>query len=248
MAKRSCKYLKSLLLFAGGLLFVISCTEVEMKQFSRQVLTGVSSGDNTPLTLGDIDAGLREALRVGSERVVTRVGRKDGFNLDLNIHIPLPRDLEKAGNIARKFGLEKQFADLELRLNRAAEKAAPLAKELFLQAIGEMTLADVREIFNGPDDGATRYFENKMSPSLALLMGPIVDQTLDQVGAVRVYKQVLGEYRKIPFAPEIDADLTDYVVAKGMGGIFLYLAEEEAAIRRNPAKRTTEILRRVFSE
>lgn len=240
-------YLKLLVFFAYCMLFAVSCTEVEMKQFSRQVLTGISSGDNTPLTLDEIDAGLRESLRIGSERVVAKVGRQDGFNLDLNIHIPLPRDLEKAGKIARKFGLEKQFADLELRLNRAAEKAAPLAKELFLQAISEMTIADVREIFDGPDDSATRYFEKKMSPRLAKLMRPVIDRTLDQVGAVRVYKQVLGEYRKIPFAPEIDADLTGHVVAKGMGGIFLYLAEEEAAIRRNPAKRTTEILRRVFS-
>lgn len=240
-------YMKTSFFLLATLFFTASCTEVEMKQLSRQLLTDISSGGTTPLTLVDIDAGLKEALRVGSERVVGQVGRLDGFNRDPDIHIPLPRDLEKARTIARRVGLDKTFKDLEVRLNRAAEKAAPLAKELFWQAIREMTIADVQGIFNGPDDSATRYFEKKMSLRLGDLMRPVVDNSLDQVGAVRVYKQLLREYRNIPFAPEIDADLTGYVVIRGMKGIFHYLGVEEAAIRRNPASRTTEILRKVFS-
>lgn len=239
--------MKTIVFLLVALFATASCTEVEMKQLSQQLLTEVSSGGTTPLTLADLDAGLKEALRLGSERVVGQVGRLDGFNRDLNIHIPLPRDLEKARTIARRVGLDKTFSDLEVRLNRAAEKAAPLAKDLFWQAIREMTIADVQGIFNGPDDGATRYFEKKMSLRLGDLMRPVVDNSLDQVGAVLVYKQLLREYKNIPFAPEIDADLSGYVVTKGMKGIFHYLAVEEAAIRRNPAKRTTEILRKVFS-
>jgi hypothetical protein len=46
--------------------------------------------------------------------------------------------------------------------------------------------------------------------------------------------------------PDVKADLTTYVVEKGMDGIFHYIAVEEAAIRQNPAKRTTELLQRVF--
>ena len=56
----------------------------------------------------------------------------------------------------------------------------------------------------------------------------------------------MGEYRAIPFVPDAKADLTTYVVEKGMDGIFHYIALEEAAIRQNPAKRTTELLQRVF--
>ncbi len=225
---------------------IVSCTEVEMQQFSRQVLTGISAGEQVPLSLGEIDAGLREALKVGSERVVQRLGRNDGFNGDLKIRIPLPEDLEKARKIAAKVGLDRTFNDLEIRLNRAAEKAAPLAKELFWQAIREMSIADIRGIYNGHDDAATRYFAGKMSPSLTVAMRPVVDKSLGQVGAVQVYKKLFREYNALPFAPKIEADLTAYVVSGGMAGIFHYLAEEEAEIRRNPAKRTSEILRRVF--
>ena len=238
--------LKILIIIAVMLAATASCTEVEMQQFSQQVLTGISAGEPAPLSLGEIDAGLREALKVGSERVVQRLGRADGFNGDSKIRIPLPEDLEKARKIAAKVGLDRTFNDLEIRLNRAAEKAAPLAKELFWQSIREMSIADIREIFNGPDDAATRYFEGKMSPRLTVVMRPVVDKSLAQVGAVQVYQKLLREYNAIPFAPKIEADLTAYVVSGGMAGIFHYLAEEEAEIRHNPAKRTTEILRRVF--
>jgi hypothetical protein len=85
-----------------------------------------------------------------------------------------------------------------------------------------------------------------MTPPLAREMQPVVDQSLAEVGAVQAYDNVMGEYRTIPFVPDVKADLTSYVVEKGMDGIFHYIAVEEAAIRQNPAKRTTELLQRVF--
>jgi hypothetical protein len=109
-----------------------------------------------------------------------------------------------------------------------------------------MTFEDVMNIYNGPDDAATRYFQEKMSPPLARAMQPVVDQSLAEVGAVQTYENIMGEYRAIPFVPDVQADLTTYVVDKGMDGIFHYIAAEEAAIRQNPAKRTTELLQRVF--
>ena len=136
--------------------------------------------------------------------------------------------------------------DLELRLNRAAEKATPKAKKLFYQAITEMTMDDARSIYKGPDDAATRYFQSKMSKPLAKAMYPIVDKSLSEVGAVRSYDKLIGKYRSIPFVPDVKTDLTNHVIKKGMKGIFHYLAREEAAIRRDPAKRTTVLLKRVF--
>ena len=136
--------------------------------------------------------------------------------------------------------------DLELKLNRAAEVATPKAKALFGEAISEMTFEDVMNIYNGPEDSATRYFQDKMTPPLATEMQPIVEQSLAEVGAVQAYENVMGEYRSIPFVPDVKADLTTYVVEKGMDGIFYYMAKEEAAIRQNPAKQTTELLQKVF--
>ena len=204
------------------------------------------SNTQTGMTADEIGSGLKEALRVGSESVVARLGRVDGFNSDAAVHIPLPKQLDTVKAMLGKVGMSDMLDDLELKLNRAAETATPKAKKLFLQAITEMSMDDVQKIYKGPEDAATRYFRKKMSPSLAKEMQPIVKNSLAQVGAVQSYDNVMREYRSLPFVPDANADLTDYVIEKGMDGIFYYMAEEEAAIRRDPAKRTTELLKRVF--
>jgi len=197
--------------------------------------------DNTTVA-----AGLKEALRVGTERVVGQLGRKDGFNADPAVHIPLPASLKSVQTGLNRVGMGRMLDDLELRLNRAAEAATPKAKELFLKAIQEMTLKDVTAIYHGPDDAATRYFEKKMSPSLAAEMGPVVEKSMAQVGAVQAYDSAMGQYRSLPWVPDVKTDLKTYVVDESLKGIFHYMAREEAAIRKDPARRTTELLRKVF--
>lgn len=213
-------------------------------------ITSGSGGSDTSairgLTSGEISDGLREALRVGSQRVVDQVGQTDGYNADKSIHLPLPDSLQKVQSALELAGLSSMMDDLELRLNRAAEAAAPKAKALFINAIEEMTLEDVEKIYNGPEDAATRYFQGKMSTPLAKEMAPVVNESLSEVGAIQSYESVMGEYRSIPFVPDAKADLTDYVVEKGMDGIFFYLAKEEAAIRKDPLKRSTALLQKVF--
>jgi len=136
--------------------------------------------------------------------------------------------------------------DLELKLNRAAEAATPKAKELFLQSITEMTFDDIKGVYEGPEDSATKYFQEKMSPELSKEMRPIVENNLSKVGAIQAFDNVMGKYRTLPFVPDVKANLTDHVVQKGMDGIFYYIAKEEAAIRKNPVKQTTELLKKVF--
>lgn len=207
---------------------------------------GSNLGAQDALSTDEIAAGLKEALRVGSETVVSQLGQTNGFNSDPAVHIPLPGSLDRVKSTLGKVGMSSMLDDLELRLNRAAEAATPKAKSLFLQAIDDMTLDDVTRIYKGPDDAATRYFQSKMSQPLAKEMAPIVDQSLSQVGAVQSYDKAMGRYESIPFVPDAKADLSSYVVEKSMDGIFYYLAQQEAAIRQNPAKRTTELLQKVF--
>ena len=109
-----------------------------------------------------------------------------------------------------------------------------------------MTFDDVKTIYEGPEDSATRYFQGKMSPALINEMRPIVDNSMSEVGAVKAYDNVMGEYQSLPFVPDVKADLTDYVVQKGIDGIFYYIAKEEAAIRNDPVKQTTNLLKKVF--
>ncbi len=229
---------------------LVSCAEnrdlmnAAVKVAREASQSGVSGG----LATGEIAAGLKEALRVGADRVVGRLGHPNGFRLDPAVHIPLPENLQKAKKIAARFGLDGQFNELEDRLNAAAEAATPKAKALFLDAISQMTLDDARSILNGPDDAATKYFREKTSGKLVAEMRPIVDNAMSQVGALQTYDSVVsGLGPAASMVPDLKTDLSSYVVGKAMDGIFHYLAVEEAAIRRHPAKRTTALLRKVFA-
>ncbi len=200
------------------------------------------------LSSDDISGGLKEALRVGTEKVVSNLGAPDGFNLDPQIHIPLPKNLGRVKKVLGKLGMDSMLTDLETRLNRAAEIATPRAKQLFITAINDMTLDDAMAIYKGPEDSATQYFKSRMSGPLAVTMKPIVDESLADVGAAKSYDEVMARYNSVPLVPKVDANLGDYVIEKGMHGIFFYLAREEAAIRQDPSARTTDLLRRVFGK
>ncbi|MFQ3188879.1 MAG: hypothetical protein ACI9UH_001151 [Gammaproteobacteria bacterium] len=198
------------------------------------------------LSLEDMSKGFKQALTIGSEKVVARLGQVDGFNADPSAHIPLPKNLEKVRKALSKVGLSSYVDDLELKLNRAAEAATPVAKQLFIDSISTMSFDDVKRIYQGPKDSATRFFETKMSPSLSLKMQPIVDRSLSEVGAINAYDQVIKKYQDIPFVPDIKADLSKHVIDKGMAAIFHYIAQEEAAIRNDPLRQTSELLKKVF--
>lgn len=198
------------------------------------------------LSTQDIAAGLREALKVGSERVIGQVGKVDGFNADPNIHIPLPPTLQRVQSTLKRFGLSGLADKVELKLNRAAEAAAPKTKELIWKAITQMSLKDAKQILNGPEDAATQYFKKVASADLAATVRPVVDRSLNEVGAITAYDNLMGQYKALPFVPDVKANLTDHAVKLTLQGLFFYLAREEAAIRKDPAKRTTELLARVF--
>ncbi len=242
-------YLIALTLLGVLCLLPQSGAAVDWFKTGKDLLQGSSESTSpslSTLTDSEINAGLKDALKVGSERVVGQLGALDGFNADPQIHIPLPGSFDKVRSMLDTIGQAGMLDDLELKLNRAAEQATPQAKALFLNSINEMTVDDVQKIYTGPDDAATQYFKGKMSQPLAAAMEPIVADSMAQVGAVQAYDAVMGQYQTIPFVPDVKTDLTSYVVEKGMDGIFFYLGKEEAAIRENPVKRTTEILQKVF--
>lgn len=212
-------------------------------------LTGGGAADGA-LTAADAAAGLREALNLGVRRTIERVGRPDGYFADAAIHIPLPSGWARAQSALGAVGLSGLLDDLELRLNRAAETAAPLASDIFMGAIRDMTIADAIEIVRGPDDAATRYFETRMTPPLKTAFRPVIETELEGAGAMGVYDRIQARVANLPLAGDVAAsergDLVDHGLDFALAGLFHYLAVEEAAIRNDPAKRTSEILRRVF--
>lgn len=212
----------------------------------RTIEESAPGSSGAVLSNGEITDGLREALRVGTARVVDALSRADGFNADPEIHIPLPDYLRDVQSALELVGAGGMGEDLELRLNRAAETAAPEARELFVDSISQMTLDDARAIYDGPDDAATRYFQRTMTPGLIERLRPIITTAMAEVGAVRTYDTMMRSYDSIPLMPDVKGELSDYAVGKTLDGLFYKLALEEQAIRRDPAARTTALLRKVF--
>src|SRR5262245_4048429 len=205
-------------------------------------------GKGASLSQNQIGLGLKDALKIASQRVIGRVGKTDGYFGDTAIRIPLPPALQRVESPLRAIGANAIVDDLRLKMNRAAEQAAPKALNIFVDAATRMTFDDARMILTGPQDSATQYFKRTTSQSLTTSFRPIVDTALSTVGAVVALNAVQTRARTVPFFGQSIADfsLTDFTVGKALDGLFHYLAVEEAAIRTNPVARTTNLLRQVF--
>ena len=206
-----------------------------------------SAGTSGALSIADIGAGLKEALNVGAGRAVSLLAVEDGFFANPDVKIPLPSKMQSVRETLDKVGFGSPFNDLELQMNRAAEQAAPQARDLFVGAITDLTLEDVQGIYTGGNDAATTFLRSKTAEPLAQKMTPIIDGSLANVGAVNTFSSIMGRYNQIPFVPKVETNLTGHVVNAGLDGIFLMLGREEAAIRQDPLKRSTDLLRRVFT-
>lgn len=228
--------------------FMVPCTHGAWWDKGLNLVKSIGGGDTEAAGTADIGAAFKQALQIGSEAVVARLGRTDGFLDDPAVRIPLPEKLAGVKNVLTRVGLSGPVDTLELKLNRAAEAAAPKAEALFLDAIRELTFDDIMTIYKGPKDSATQYFREKMAPSLKEEMQPIVQSSLAQVGAVQAYENVMGKYNALPLVPEVQADLTGHVVERAMDGIFYYMAREEQAIREDPLRQTTALLKKVFGQ
>lgn len=233
---------------AVSCLSLSACVSDDLQGTAQSILSGLdtTSAQGVGLTTAQITQGLKEALNVGSRTVVAQVGKNGGFNLDPTIRIPLPATLAKVDGALKTVGMGHLTADLQTKMNAAAEQGSAQALDLFVGAISKMTIDDARQILSGQQDAATQYLRRTMGNELAAKFRPIIDNTLAQTGAIKAFDTVTGQYAALPFVSGLKTDLNDYVTQKAMDGVFYYVAQEEAAIRANPAKRTTEILRTVF--
>ncbi len=198
------------------------------------------------LTEAEIDAGLREALTVGTNIVANQLGRTNGYFGDPQIRIPLPKTYRDIQTTLSRVGASGPLDDLELRMNRAAEAAVPDAKALVLGAIRQITIQDALNILNGGDTAATDYLRAKTEAQLRTAFAPYVRSSLAEAGAFTALEQVAGNYGVSGVTSSLQNDLTSHAVGLGLDGMFYYVAQEEKKIRENPLARTTELLRRVF--
>lgn len=215
---------------------------------------GANLGGGLNFTEGEAAQGLKAALSNGVVAAVTRVGRLDGYWADGTVRVPLPRTLEKARTFLAPLGQSGILDDLHLRLNRGAEKAAPAAKSIFLDALRGMSIQDAIGIVRGPQNSATLYFQERTTPALTSAFRPGLTSALNGSGAFRVADNVDRRLAGIPLAgiaaggqtTSTRQMLIDHGLDWGLKGLFHYIGAEEAAIRSNPVKRTSAILRKVF--
>lgn len=203
-------------------------------------------GGEKGLSEDDIVKGLKQALEVGTSSAVKKVSAIDGYFKNPKIRIPLPENVEKVEKLLRATGFGSQVDNFELSMNRAAERAAPEAKTIFWDAIKQMTFTDARQILDGADDAATKYFEGKTSGRLQQIFKPITHQAMSEVGVTRYYQSIDDKIKTIPFADRLHFDLDQYVTDKALSGLYIMLAEEEKKIRQDPAARVTDLLKKVF--
>lgn len=191
-------------------------------------------------------SGLKEALRLATERAVGATSQTGGFLDNAKIRIGLPGALGKMASGLRAIGMGAQVDELEVAMNRAAEKAAGEATPVFVDAIQQMSFQDASGIVTGGDTAATDYFEKTTSEPLRERFRPIVDQAMQNVGLAKQYDQLVGRYDSIPFMSAPDFDLAGYVTDKTLSGLFTVVGEEEKKIRTDPAARATDLLKQVF--
>ena len=231
------------LLAAGLSTALAGCGSLNITKL--ETFLGSSSGG--PLSVETIVAGLKEALTVGTRNTVTQTSKSGGYLNNARIRIPLPRELQTAGKTMRAVGLSSLVEDFEKKMNVAAEQAATQAAPVFVGAIRQMTFADAKAILAGKETAATDYFREKTSGRLRDLYKPIIATYTDQSGAARAYKSLLDRYAQIPLVPKPQTpSLDDFVTEKAIDGLFTILADEEIRIRKDPAARTTQLLRTVF--
>jgi hypothetical protein len=203
-------------------------------------------GGGTGVSQSEIVNGLKEALQVGTGNTVQALSKVDGYYKNPSLKILLPPSVQNVEKILRTVGFGPKVDEFELSMNRAAEKAAPEAKALFVDAIKKMTFSDAKQILNGADDAATVYFKEKTSNKLQTLFKPVIHQSMENVGVTRSYNALSEKIETLPFAGNTMVDLDTYVTGKSIDGLFVRLAEEEAKIRNDPAARVTDLLKKVF--
>ncbi|MFN0140044.1 MAG: DUF4197 domain-containing protein [Pyrinomonadaceae bacterium] len=226
----------------------LAATLLAVNFASAQVKTKPRPTPTPKLSTADISSGLKEALGKGVKFAVDSLGREDGFLGNARVRIPLPGKIAKMEKTLRAFGQGRRVDEFVVSMNRAAEKAVPVAIDVFLDAIKQMTFDDARKIlFSGQDDAATQFFRRTSENTLRDKFRPLVEEATASVGVTQKYKDMIGRYGFIGKAIGEDAsDLDGYVTQKALDGLFLLVADEEKKIRKDPIGRTTSILRKVF--
>jgi hypothetical protein len=222
--------MRSVLSFLAGLLLATSAHALSLADITGK----------------DASGGLKEALTQGAGKAVDLLGRQDGFLGNPKVKIPLPESVQKVEGVMRNLGMGRQADELLTAMNRAAEAAVPQAKTLLVNSIKQMSVEDAKGILSGGQDSATQYFRRTTSGPLGEKFKPIVKTAMAKVKLAEKYDQLAGKAAKFGLVREQDTHLESYVTQKTLDGLYLMIAEEEKAIRQDPAGAAGKLAKKVF--
>jgi hypothetical protein len=210
----------------------------------KNTVSGSNSGNN--LSNDEVIKGLREALTVGTNNATSLVSKTDGFYKNPSIKIPFPQDAIRVKEVCESIGMKPQVDKFVLTLNRAAEEASKEAAPIFINAIKSMSVSDGFSILKGADNAATKYLQDKTYSELKQKFKPIVKNALTKVEITKYWSPLITTYNKTPGVQKMNPDLEEYVTIKALDGLFKMIAQEELKIRKDPAARITDLLKKVF--
>lgn len=213
----------------------------------KAVVNSVLTGTAAPkLTNEEVIKGLREALSVGTNNSSGMASKLDGFNKNARIFIPWPPEAQEMKAKLLKMGFTKKVQDFETSLNRAAEEAALKAAPVFIDAITNMSVQDGFAILKGSDTAATNYLRKTTYAPLEAKFSPIVKEAIAKVKVTSYWTPLATAYNKLPGVKKQNPNLDKYVTDKAIGGLMLLISDEETKIRKDPAARVTDLLKKVF--
>lgn len=210
------------------------------------VINTVNNVLGNGLSKEDITKGLKEALNIGSKNASDKASQLDGFYKNPLIKIPFPSEAKDMRATLMRVGMKRQVEDFEKQLNRAAEDAAKKAAPIFLSAVTKMTINDGLTILRGKDDEATQYLRKTTSAELMKQFKPVISSSLKKVQITKYWNPLFTTYNKVPFVKKVNPNLDEYVTQRAMDGMFKLVAIEETKIRKDPAARISDILKKVF--
>lgn len=213
---------------------------------STDTNTTSNTGGVNSLSNAEASGGLKEALTQGVGKAVASLGAADGFFGNKDVKIPLPSSLKKIEKGMKFMGMGKQSDELILKMNRAAEAAVPEAKTLLVDSIKKMSLADAKAILTGPQDAATQYFKKTTSTQMGEKFLPIVTKATENVKLADSYNKYAEMGSKFGVVKKEDANINQYVTKKALDGVYYMVAQEEAAIRKDPLGQASSLLKKVF--
>ena len=209
-------------------------------------ISGHAAASLDRISNADAVSGLKQALNDGSLAAVARLGVQNGYFANPKVKIPLPPSLQRIESALRFAGMKKQADELVLSMNRAAEAAAPEAKQLLVEAVKKMSVQDAKQILTGGDTAGTEYFKRNTQAQLAQRFLPIVKKATDRVGLAQQYNSLAGQGAQLGLIKKDDASIEQYVTRKALDGLYLMIGEQEKAFRQNPVGASSDIVKRVF--